>query len=75
MSDTLTYFAQLDSNNVVVHVSVVTEQFMSENSDRYPGVWVQTFRDTPGKTYAGIGYIYDAKTQNFTPPPVEEFDE
>jgi hypothetical protein len=75
MSDTMTYFAELDDNNVVVHVSVVTQQFMSENPDRYPGVWVETFRDTAGKTYAGVGYIYDWEKQNFTPPPVKEFDE
>lgn len=63
------YFAQLDNKNVVTDVAVVTAQFMAENPDRYPGTWVETYFDTPGKTYAGIGYTYDPDTQDFTPPP------
>ncbi len=68
------YFAQIDANNVVTHVAVVRRDFLEANPDRYPGVWVETFVDTPGKTYAGIGYIYDPATQDFTAPelPVEE---
>lgn len=73
MSDGLTYFAQLE-NNVVVHVSVVTAEFMQQNPDRYPGEWVQTYRDTVGKTYAGIGYIYDPATDDFTAPPEPEVE-
>ena len=75
MSDQLTYFAQLNDDNVVVHVSVVTAEFMAANPDRYPGTWVQTYWDTPGKTYAGIGYIYDFQTQDFTPPPLPEIED
>jgi hypothetical protein len=63
------YFAQIDENNVVTFVSVVTAEFMAANPDRYPGVWVETFFDTAGKTYAGIGYTYNYDTQDFTPPP------
>jgi hypothetical protein len=62
------YFAQLDENNVVTHVAVVTAQFMAENPDRYPGHWVETFFDTPGKTYAGVGFTYDEETDDFIPP-------
>lgn len=69
MTDNLTYFAQLDENNVVIHVAVVTAEFMAENPERYPGIWVQTFRDKPNKTYAGIGYIYDETTDDFMMPP------
>ncbi len=65
----LTYFAQLDDNNQVIAVNVVTAQFMAANPDRYPGRWVQCFYDTPGKIYPGIGYSYDEGTQDFTPPP------
>ena len=68
MSNELTYYAQINDNNVVIDVHVVTAEFMAANPDRYPGTWVQTFRDLPGKTYAGIGYIYDEQTQNFTAP-------
>jgi hypothetical protein len=69
MSDQ-TYFAQIE-NNIVINVAVVTAEFMAENPERYPGTWVETFYDTPGKTYAGIGYIYNPKTQDFTAPSYE----
>lgn len=74
MSEQLTYFAQLNDDNVVIHVSVVTAEFMAANPDRYPGTWVQTYWDTPGKTYAGVGYTYNAESDDFTAPPVMEFD-
>jgi hypothetical protein len=62
------YFAQIDNNNVVSDIAVVTHLFMAENPERYPGTWVETFVNLPNKTYAGIGYTYDETTQNFTPP-------
>ena len=69
------YFAQIDDNNVVTHIAVVQRAFLEANPQRYTGRWVETFFDTAGKTYAGIGYIYDETTQNFvaptTPEPVE----
>lgn len=74
MSEQLTYFAQVNDDNVVIHVSVVTAEFMAANPDRYPGTWVQTYWDTPGKTYAGIGYTYNPDTDDFTAPPVTGFD-
>ena len=66
------YFAQLNNDNVVVDVHVVTEQFIEENPERYTGVWVETFINLPNKTYAGIGFTYDAVTKDFTPPPQSE---
>lgn len=65
------YFAQLDENNVVLTVHVVTSEFMVANPDRYQGVWVETFVDDPNKQYAGIGYTYSYDTQDFTAPIVE----
>jgi hypothetical protein len=62
------YFAQLDENNVVTRVAVVTAEFMAENPDRYQGRWVETFFDTVGKTYAGIGFIYIEEEDDFIPP-------
>ena len=62
------YFAQLDENGIVTHVSVVTAEFMEGNPDRYPGRWVETFLETPGKTYAGIGFAYIEETDDFIPP-------
>jgi hypothetical protein len=63
------YFAQIDENNIVTNVAVVTKTFLEANSDRYTGTWVETFVEAPGKTYAGIGYIYDPTTKDFTIPP------
>ena len=71
------YFAQINENNVVINVHVVTAEFMAENPERYEGIWIETFFDTAGKTYAGIGYIYDEATQNFIAPvdPINDNDE
>ena len=66
------YFAKLDDSNVVTHVAVVTREFLEANPERYQGTWVETFFDTEGKTYAGIGFTYDPETQDFTAPPAPE---
>lgn len=63
------YFAQIDENNIVLAVHVVTAEFMAENPERYPGTWVRTYFDLPNKTYAGIGYTYDPDADDFTAPP------
>jgi hypothetical protein len=64
------YFAQIDDNNVVTSVHVVQQEFLEANPERYTGTWVETFFDTAGKTYAGIGYTYSYQTQDFTPPVI-----
>jgi|688.fasta_scaffold2630747_1 hypothetical protein len=64
------YFAQLNADNVVMHVAVVHRDFLEANPNRYPGTWVETFVNLPNKTYAGVGFIYNYETQDFTPPPV-----
>jgi len=73
------YFAQINGDNIVTNVAVVTTEFMAENPERYTGTWVETFIDDPNKIYAGVGYIYSYDTQDFTPPlppePVEPTDE
>jgi len=66
------YFAQMDENNIVTSVHVVTAEFMAENPERYPGTWIETFFDVPGKTYAGVGYTYDPDTDDFIEPQIEE---
>ena len=63
------YFAQINNENVVLQVAVVQEEFLEANPERYPGVWKETFIGVEGKTYAGIGFIYIAETENFIPPP------
>ena len=70
------YFAQIDDNNIVTSVHVVQQAFLEANPERYTGTWVETFFNTNGKTYAGIGYTYDYDTQDFIPPPtIEPIDE
>lgn len=68
------YFAQLDDNDVVVRVAVVTREFLEANPDRYQGSWVETFFDTEGKTYAGVGFTYDEATQDFVAPAAPEVE-
>ena len=63
------YFAQV-TDGVVTDVAVVTAEFMAANPERYEGEWVETFFDTAGKTYAGIGYTWNGV--DFVAPTVEE---
>lgn len=65
------YFAQV-TDGIVTAVHCVTSEFMAENPERYEGLWIETFVNLPNKTYAGIGYLYDAETNDFkTPTPTE----
>jgi len=68
------YFAQLDDNNVVTHVAVVQREFLEANPQRYEGRWVETFFDTEGKTYAGIGFTYDEVSEDFVAPVSPEVE-
>jgi hypothetical protein len=61
------YFAQV-TDGIVTHVAVVQRDFLEANPERYTGTWVETFIGKAGKTYAGIGYIYDPATQDFSAP-------
>ena len=67
----ITYFAQIE-NNTVLAVHAVTKEFIELNPDRYPGEWVETFLDVEGKTYAGVGFIYDPATNDFKAPTSTE---
>ncbi len=68
------FFAQLDENNVVIDVHCVTREFLEANPQRYTGRWVETFFDTAGKTYAGIGYTYDEATEDFVAPVIPDIE-
>lgn len=68
------YFAQLDDNNVVVDIAVVQREFLEANPQRYTGRWVETFFDTKGKQYAGVGMIYDEVSQDFVAPVSPEVE-
>jgi hypothetical protein len=62
------YFAQIDENNIVTKVAVVQREFLEANPNRYTGRWVETFFDTAGKTYAGVGFTYDEALEDFVAP-------
>jgi hypothetical protein len=62
------YFAQIDENNIVIDIHCVTQEFIDANPDRYTGTWVETFIDRADKTYAGLNYIYNPSTENFSSP-------
>jgi hypothetical protein len=64
------YFAQV-TDGIVTRVAVVQRDFLEANPERYSGTWIETFVDTEGKTYAGIGYTYDFILQDFVAPVVE----
>lgn len=63
------YFAQV-TNGVVTNVVVATSEYMAENPERYPGEYIETFLNVPGKTYAGIGYLWNGT--DFVLPPADE---
>lgn len=73
-----TYWAELDTNNVVTQVITGVDDLTIEGIPT--GEWysnfvgapcVQTWIDRDDKTYAGINYTYSYETQDFTPPYVE----
>ena len=74
-----TYWAELDTNNIVVEVITGVDEATIEGIPT--GEWysnftgfpcVQTFIDNPNKTYAGIGYTYSYETQDFIEPTTLE---
>jgi hypothetical protein len=44
----------------------VQREFLEANPQRYTGRWVETFFDTAGKQYAGIGFEYLEDEQDFS---------
>jgi hypothetical protein len=62
------YFAQVNDDNIVIEVAVVTHLFMQENPERYPGTWIETFINLPNHTYAGIGFTWNGT--DFVAPTV-----
>ena len=52
------YFAQV-ADGVVTNIAVTSAEFMAQNPERYRGIWRETFMGVEGKTYAGVGYLWD----------------
>ena len=63
-----TYFAEI-TDGVVTDIRVVSREFLEANPERYTGTWVETFIDVEGKTYAGIGFLWNGT--DFVAPVVE----
>ena len=62
------YWAKLDSADRVVHVAVVTREYMDTHPKMFDGEWVQTFADVEGKTFAGLDFTYDREAEDFVAP-------
>lgn len=77
--DLVGYYAELNSANIVQQV--ITGVLPTELIEGIPAAdWysnftgatcVPTYMNLPNKTYAGIGYTYDAATQDFISPQVD----
>ena len=60
-------FAALDENNFVT--AILAGESLDQMKISFPNQkWVETYLDIEGKIYAGIGYKYDEKEDNFIPP-------
>ena len=65
----MAYYAQI-VDDIVTNVIVVNDDITDGTQfcvELYGGVWIQTFTNTD-KNFAGIGYTYDAATNNFIAP-------
>jgi len=71
----MAHFAEIDENNIVLQVLVVSNdledkgaEFLS-NDLGLGGTWIQTsYNGKIRKNYAGIGYYYDEVKDAFIPP-------
>ena len=80
----MAHFAELDENNVVLRVIVVSNaDALDENGSEsetvgaafcqnlFGGTWVQTsYNGNIRKNYAGVGYTYDVALDAFVPPKI-----
>lgn len=69
------YFAELDQNNKVIRVIVVSEENALNEAagiifcnKLLGGTWKQTYNTGKRKNYAGIGYVFDEAKDAFIPP-------
>jgi hypothetical protein len=69
----MSYFAEIDENNIVLRVLVGDSNMPNEGYDWFVenlgGRWVQTsYNATIRKHFAGIGFTYDEERDAFIPP-------
>ena len=82
----MAHFAELDLNNIVLRVIVVSNEMLVENNQEFEAkgiafckqlfgdesIWVQTsYNGNIRKNYAGIGYTYDQQRDAFIRPKPE----
>lgn len=61
------HFAEIDpETNIVSRVLVAEDKDWCKNT--FNGTWVQTYKKTEGKNYAGIGFTYHSELENFSEP-------
>ena len=61
------YYAQIDSNTNQVS-RVIRCETLEWCENTFGGKWVRTYYSTPGKNFAGKGYIYHPERENFSTP-------
>jgi hypothetical protein len=71
----MAHFAQVDENNIVTQVLVVSNEEEHRGQDflanelSLGGVWIQTsYNNNIRKNYAGVGYTYDEARDAFIAP-------
>jgi len=69
----MAHFAEIDSDNKVIRVIVVSNDLEANGSqwchDVFGGTWVQTsYNGRIRKNFAGIGFTYDPARDAFIPP-------
>lgn len=76
----MSHWAEIDGNNVVLRVTVGSNDDPDEGYkwliDNLGGTWVQTsYTGSIRGIFAGIGYTYDPEADVFVAPVVEVQDE
>ena len=82
----MAHFAELDENNIVLRVIVVSNEMLLEGGQESEAkgiafckqlfgedtIWMQTsYNGSKRKNYAGIGFVYDQTRDAFIPPQPE----
>lgn len=72
----MAHWAEIDENNIVVRVTVGSNDEPDEGYqwliDNLGGTWVQTsYNGTIRKNFAGVGFAYDEARDAFIPPKPE----
>ena len=65
----MSYFAKIDSSNIVADVTVADQEFINTGVMGDPSIWIETnMASGIRKQYAQIGFTYDAVNDVFISP-------